>query len=722
MNIETSKFFTLHLLVLLFVASVMIVSVQPLSAQTDLFKQLYEDKARFNQLSGAAQSVLERKYGPNAQAVTSGTALPLLPLNAGAPLSAVQVNAADTTIQDTQSETSVVLGASGVVLVAYNDSSKLVAGAPHFTGYSRSTNGGTTFTGMPALPSGANGDAGDPVFARDNVTGRIYLSTLQFNGSGIPVMHSDDNGLTFSAPTQGAPGTTGDQDKSWIAVDNFPGPGQGNVYLGWRDFGPSNAMRFTRSTDGGLTFGPSGGVVMNAGGQGAFVAVGPDHSVYYFFYAGTSIQMRKSTDLGLTFAPAVLVGTITGGVNGDLGLNGGFRTNSFPHAAVNPVNGNIYVVYNQPGVGVDKADVFLQQSTNGGATWAARVRVNDDVSTRDQWMPTISVSPNGQQLAVGFYDRRNDPANSMIDRYAAIAKISGSTLTWNPNQRVTTQNFPAVIGQDPVVNTTYMGDYDQIVSDAGKFYMPWGDNTNATVFHMHQPDVFFATLAGTQPPTLAKSFTPSTVAVNDRTTLAFTITNPNQSTALTGLSFTDTLPLGLRVASFPNASNSCGGTFSAAAGATSLSLTGGSVAAGTSCTLRVDLIALSTGTKNNATSAIHSTEGGNGNSASASLVVTKAATQISAFSSVTTLSGSSYVQIRITALVMANPGPVKPTGTVEFRDSNNVLLGSVPLGSNGSATLTFYRAKPVNLTIYVNYKGDNNFFGSSFGPIIISNK
>ncbi len=78
-----------------------------------------------------------------------------------------------------------------------------------------------------------------------------------------------------------------------------------------------------------------------------------------------------------------MIGT---GINGDLALNGGFRTNSFPQAAVNPVSGNVYVVYNDRTAGVDKADVFLRQSTDGGLTWGAQVRVNDVLNATQYWV------------------------------------------------------------------------------------------------------------------------------------------------------------------------------------------------------------------------------------------------------------------------------------------------------------------------------------------------
>src|SRR5262249_1088475 len=132
-----------------------------------------------------------------------------------------------------------------------------------------------------------NGDVGDPVLARDNATGRIYFATLQFSGSGMDVFHSDDNGVTWSLPAQGAPGKNGFQDKEWIAVDNNPGAGQGNVYEVERDFGTGNGVYFYRSTDNGNTFGPNGGTLITSGAQGGYVTVGPDHSVYAFWYNGT---------------------------------------------------------------------------------------------------------------------------------------------------------------------------------------------------------------------------------------------------------------------------------------------------------------------------------------------------------------------------------------------------------------------------------------------------
>src|SRR6266508_4896506 len=152
----------------------------------------------------------------------------------------------------TQSETTLVAFGNTVV-VGFNDSGSNAGGSNKFTGFARSTDGGATFTDGGTLPTNPNGDAGDPVLARNEATGRIYYATLQFSGSGIRVFRSDDNGATWAAPVQGAPGKTGFQDKEWITVDNFAGAGAGNVYLMARDFGVGNGIYFFRSTDNGST-------------------------------------------------------------------------------------------------------------------------------------------------------------------------------------------------------------------------------------------------------------------------------------------------------------------------------------------------------------------------------------------------------------------------------------------------------------------------------------
>ncbi|MDE3246308.1 MAG: proprotein convertase P-domain-containing protein, partial [Acidobacteriota bacterium] len=531
--------------------------------------ELYSDPALFNQLSSAGQNRLELKYGRKGGLTFGGTSTPsskdstlLPPPGPTSPLSSVLVNnpAADLFGHDTQSETALVLGAGGVVVSAFNDSGSYGPN-PQFTGWSNSTTSGASWTDRGALPLTAEGDAGDPVLARSNSTGTILLSTLGFNtGSLVPVYRSTDNGATFGpvAADGAAGGGGGFHDKEWIVCDNAMGGGRvpgGNFYCFWRDFGDPGGMTFTRSTDDGLTWTDRQVLYSDpiyGFGQGAWPVVSANHSVYAFWLAPDptisfyQIQFRKSTDKGLTFGPTMSAANLrTTGSNGNLGLSGGFRSNAFPQVVAHPVDANqLYMVWNDKGItpSTDKANIYFSQTTDGGTTWSAPIQVNTDAGTHDQFFPTIAITPDGTGLFVSWYDRRNDPANSLIGIYARNATISGTTVTWGPDYPVTNTSFPVVIGQDTYINTTYMGDYDQSAADNSFYYRTWGDNTLPVLAHAHQPDVRFVKVPKAGPGSIlsangsaltAESCTPANGAPDPNEIVTYNLTVKNGGTSPT---------------------------------------------------------------------------------------------------------------------------------------------------------------------------------------------
>ena len=283
-------------------------------------------------------------------------------------------NQASLTNGFTQSETaSIAFGST--VLVAYNDSGSNSSSSLRFTGYALSTDAGTTFTDLGALTS-SNDDLGDPVLARDNSSGNIYLTTLSYaSATTLKLFRSVDNGLT-SSRGQCAEQLGRSYDKEWVAVDNFSGSGQGNVYVVSRDFGTTGGIVFTKSTNGGVSFSPPVTVTTASGCQGANIVVNADHSLSVFWYQTGSIQTRRSVDFGTTFSATVTVSTlVTTGVNGDMNLTrsttntGSFRSDAFPSVQANPtVPGNIYVAWADKGTGGDKSEYqILAIPTDFGA-------------------------------------------------------------------------------------------------------------------------------------------------------------------------------------------------------------------------------------------------------------------------------------------------------------------------------------------------------------------
>lgn len=91
-------------------------------------------------------------------------------------------------------------------------------------------------------------------------------------------------------------------------------------------------------------------------------------------------------------------------------------------------------------------------------------------------------------------------------------------------------------------------------------------------------------------PTFSKAFAPDAIGQGEVSTLTYTIDNSASALDATGLDFTDTLLPGTSVASPANAATTCtGGTLTAVDGSDSVAYTGGTVPAGTTCTIDVDI-------------------------------------------------------------------------------------------------------------------------------------
>lgn len=126
-----------------------------------------------------------------------------------------------------------------------------------------------------------------------------------------------------------------------------------------------------------------------------------------------------------------------------------------------PTRGHVYVLCSvrdtsNPG---NPADVMFARSINGGLTWSAPRRINDDARNRNawHWFGTLAVAPNGR-IDVCWNDTREQTNNMFSALYYSSSTDGG--VTWSTN-RALSPLFNHTLGY-PVQRK--MGDYISMVS------------------------------------------------------------------------------------------------------------------------------------------------------------------------------------------------------------------------------------------------------------------
>ena len=165
------------------------------------------------------------------------------------------------------------------------------------------------------------------------------------------------------------------------------------------------------------------------------VAVGPGGTLYLLWYdlRGTyGVYASRSTDGGATWTAASHV--------------------SWDSAPLNPLSvegirvaadgaGVLHAVWadNRPSSESDAdLDIFYARSTDGGATWSANVRLNNDAGSATQKEPALVVSGSGSTVCVAWRDGRNTPdtLGAQDDWDIYFVRSTDGGLTWGPNVRV----------------------------------------------------------------------------------------------------------------------------------------------------------------------------------------------------------------------------------------------------------------------------------------------
>jgi hypothetical protein len=367
-------------------------------------------------------------------------------------------------------------------------------------GYYYSFDSGLNWDGDDVLPTGPY--TSDPAVVFD-ADGNAYFNYIE-QVAGIwycRVKKSTDGGIIWGVARTIPTSYSIDKNHMTSDITNNTQT-KNNLYVAFTDFGDTelNPIKFSRSINGSASYSIPQDISSPENGlfaQGVNLAVGPNGELFAVWainddwfgraclgeynFSSDGIGFNQSIDGGENWLTPVRIFDIDGSRDwwcdkcpSMLGIT---RMNDFPVMAVDRSNGiwngNIYIVWGAKGTGGDRADLHFSKSTDGGLSWSTPILVNSDGTTNDQWLPWITVNPNGL-INIVFYDSRNDPNNVLTEVWVAQSRDGGMSFT---NFRVSDVAFEPcnINGTSP----GYMGDYIGITSDAGVAYASWMDNRTA---------------------------------------------------------------------------------------------------------------------------------------------------------------------------------------------------------------------------------------------------
>jgi hypothetical protein len=364
-------------------------------------------------------------------------------------------------------------------------------------GWGYTTDGGVTWTFPGVFDPGVF--RSDPVTKSDE-TGNFFYLSLRGDDFCDDVWRSTDGGQTFIEQSPDGAGHGG--DKQWFTIDTTGGTGHGFLYQFWTEFFACDFGAFNRSLDTGVTwqspispanFTDTGTLEVDTNGN---LFVGGGGSPFRCLRSSNA----QNPNVTPTFDQNVTVNLngnlIQGGING-IGLCG--QTFLAIDRSGGPTNNNIYMLASVIPFGASQGtEVMFARSTDGGVTFSAPVRINDDANhqTKWHWFGTLSVAPNGR-IDVVWYDTRNAANNINSQLFYSFSTDGG--VTWAPNLQVSDSFNP----QAGFPQNQKIGDYITIVSDntGGNVAYAATFNANPNAVGGHEQDVYYVRVFPTAGPT-----------------------------------------------------------------------------------------------------------------------------------------------------------------------------------------------------------------------------
>jgi hypothetical protein len=366
-------------------------------------------------------------------------------------------------------------------------------------GWGYTADGGLSWTFPGVLENGVF--RSDPVLNSDE-TGTFFDLSLQ---SDVNLsFYCDDlwrskNGGQSWTLLSGERGGGGG-DKEWFTIDRTPtSMGHGFQYQYWAPgiFACASGQ-FSRSIDGGATWQTAINIpndaqlgTLDVDSNGNLFIGGGDTGNQFWCIRSSNAQNPAVTPSFDQITTVNLGGSMVfgGSIN-----PGGWVGQIFLVAdrSGGPTNNNIYMLATiQPTGFSSGTDVMFARSTNGGQSFSAPRRINDDPINHNKWhwFGTLSVAPNGRIDSV-WLDTRNAVNNTDSQLFYSWSTDGG--INWAPNVAVSNSFNPF----EGYPNQDKIGDYITSVSDNTGADVAYSATFNFNVsLNQHEEDVYYVRVA-----------------------------------------------------------------------------------------------------------------------------------------------------------------------------------------------------------------------------------
>jgi len=372
------------------------------------------------------------------------------------------------------------------VIGASNNISSSGMQAQFFSGNAGATWGQTTlalhsgdaFMSDPAVDWTSDGTAWSTTIGIDSSQTVLRMEAYKSTNAGAT--WTFDNVISGSL-------TNNDKEQMWVD-HSATSPFKDNIYVIWHPGLPAVVAR----RSGGAWQTP----VQVSGSETTGTAIGGDVKTnasgdVFGFYPDTGSQglyVVKSTNGGASFGTPVRIATSFGSFQFAVPADASRQLLIYTTGGAyrNGSTNNVFVAWDDlsgdagctsgggPGTNASstcKSRIFFSRSTDGGATWSAAVKLNNQSGLNDQFFPWLVVDDTNGKVSIAYYDTVGDSTRTSTNLYYQSSTDGGQTFS-APFKVTTASTNETTAGAD---SGNQYGDYIGLDGISGLFFPSWTD-------------------------------------------------------------------------------------------------------------------------------------------------------------------------------------------------------------------------------------------------------